>query len=316
MVQLRALSRPWTENVRHAFGHPLSTLLVGRLLRDTVTPDHDNGAMATALDPYGALGVSPTATQAEIDKAYRRRQLLLHPDRTASRSKVEQETAAEMLRDVLAAYAVIGNPRLRALHDAQRRGRNATAAPPHSQRPMWPATAPPPQPADGPVNSVPAPSANGGGAAPDASGAMPSQTAGNDRSRRDSPSAVRLLAVLGAGLFVVGPIADEIATHFLPFSSYNLRWVAGFATTLAFIVVTLRRTTRGHSSGYSLPTTRPTGARGSSVRDRIDDNYVPEPPCTNRKGGRISASEYGRRAEREMCIPAIPDTRSGPKRTP
>ena len=78
------------------------------------------GAMATALDPYAALGVSPTATHAEIDEAYRRGQLLLHPDRTASRSKAEQETAAELLSAVLDARTrIVGADHSMARHRSQ-----------------------------------------------------------------------------------------------------------------------------------------------------------------------------------------------------
>ena len=43
------------------------------------------------LDPYATLGIPPTASQAEVEVAFRRRQLFLHPDRTATLSTGEQQ---------------------------------------------------------------------------------------------------------------------------------------------------------------------------------------------------------------------------------
>jgi curved DNA-binding protein CbpA len=65
-------------------------------------------------DPYAVLGVSPTATQAEITHAYRHQLRTLHPD---SRSATANSGADEKLRQILAAYALLRDPRRRAEYD-------------------------------------------------------------------------------------------------------------------------------------------------------------------------------------------------------
>ncbi|MBS4729098.1 J domain-containing protein [Mycobacterium sp. SM1] len=69
-------------------------------------------------DPYTVLGVSPTATQAEITRAYRRQLRSLHPD---SRRDTANSGADEKLREILAAYAVLRDPRRRAEYDRSAR---------------------------------------------------------------------------------------------------------------------------------------------------------------------------------------------------
>jgi curved DNA-binding protein CbpA len=65
-------------------------------------------------DPYLVLGVSPTATQAEITHAYRTRLRTHHPD---TRHTPSPQTADEHLRQVLAAYALLRDPARRAAYD-------------------------------------------------------------------------------------------------------------------------------------------------------------------------------------------------------
>jgi curved DNA-binding protein CbpA len=77
-------------------------------------------------DPYVVLGVSPTATQAEITHAYRTRLRAHHPD---TRHTPPSQTADDALRQVLAAYAVLRNPERRADHD--RASAHAAPPPPH-----------------------------------------------------------------------------------------------------------------------------------------------------------------------------------------
>ncbi|BBX74523.1 J domain-containing protein [Mycobacterium shinjukuense] len=62
------------------------------------------------IDPYAALGVSPSATQAEIAHAYRRQLRNYHPD---LRSGERDSGADQRLRHIIAAYQL--------LRDAQRR---------------------------------------------------------------------------------------------------------------------------------------------------------------------------------------------------
>jgi curved DNA-binding protein CbpA len=65
-------------------------------------------------DPYSVLGVSPTATQAEITHAYRRQLRDYHPDR---RSGTANSGADERLRQILAAYALLRDPHRRSDYD-------------------------------------------------------------------------------------------------------------------------------------------------------------------------------------------------------
>ena len=93
-------------------------------------------------DPYAVLGVTPTATPAEITHAFRAKLRTLHPD-TGSAAVSDTQ-----LRQVLAAYGLLRDPDRRADYD-----RTATVAPapppPRSSGPSAP-TRTPPNPA-GPV---------------------------------------------------------------------------------------------------------------------------------------------------------------------
>src|ERR1700756_5300904 len=77
-------------------------------------------------DPYLVLGVSPSATQAEITHAYRTR-LRAHPPDT--RQTPSSHRADEHLRQLLAAYALLRDPTRQADYD---RATAHTALPPHS----------------------------------------------------------------------------------------------------------------------------------------------------------------------------------------
>jgi len=65
-------------------------------------------------NPYLVLGVSPTATQAEITHAYRTRLRAHHPD---TRHTPPSQTADDDLRQVLAAYDLLRDPARRAGYD-------------------------------------------------------------------------------------------------------------------------------------------------------------------------------------------------------
>ena len=83
-------------------------------------------------DPYLVLGVSPTATQAEITHAYRDR-LRAHHD---TRHAPSPQNADEYLRQVLAAYALLRDPARRADYD---RATVRAAKPPQSPQGSTPA---------------------------------------------------------------------------------------------------------------------------------------------------------------------------------
>lgn len=65
-------------------------------------------------DPYLVLGVSPTASQAEITHAYRTRLRAHHPD---TRHTPRSSSADDDLRRVLAAYNLLRDPARRAVYD-------------------------------------------------------------------------------------------------------------------------------------------------------------------------------------------------------
>lgn len=72
--------------------------------------------MAT-LNYYAVLGVSPQALQEDIKKAYRKLALEYHPDRNQGDRKAEQK-----IREVNAAYEVLGDPDARKTYDRLRLG--------------------------------------------------------------------------------------------------------------------------------------------------------------------------------------------------
>ena len=77
-------------------------------------------------DPYAVLGVSPTATQAEITHAFRDQLHALHPD---TRSGAANSQADKRLRQIVAAHALLRDPHHRAEYDrTARRARRDTSS--------------------------------------------------------------------------------------------------------------------------------------------------------------------------------------------
>jgi len=97
-------------------------------------------------DPYLVLGVSPSATQAEIAHAYRNRLRAHHPD---TRQTSSSHDGDEHLRHVLDAYALLRDPARRADYD---RVTVLAATPPAaSSRVPTPAVRPPTGPVQIPI---------------------------------------------------------------------------------------------------------------------------------------------------------------------
>lgn len=65
-----------------------------------------------ALDPYAVLGVPRSASEAEIKKAYRKKAMELHPDRTKGDEKKEEE-----FKRVTQAFEIVGDAEKRAKFD-------------------------------------------------------------------------------------------------------------------------------------------------------------------------------------------------------
>lgn len=70
-----------------------------------------------ALNYYAILGVSLQASQEEIKKAYRKLALQFHPDRHQGNRQAEQK-----IREVNAAYEILGDPEARKTYDRLRLG--------------------------------------------------------------------------------------------------------------------------------------------------------------------------------------------------
>ncbi len=86
--------------------------------------------MYEPYDPYAVLGVTPTATPAEITHAFRAKLRSLHPDtRAAAVGDAE-------LREVLAAYGLLRDPDRRARFDRAATGDPAPNAPGPVQIPV------------------------------------------------------------------------------------------------------------------------------------------------------------------------------------
>ena len=83
---------------------------------------------------YDVLGVSPTASQEEIKRAYLLRSKMLHPDRfDQTRQNAEWQLANELLKELNHAYAVLKEPVARAEYD---RSNLSSGSPPHKPPPQ------------------------------------------------------------------------------------------------------------------------------------------------------------------------------------
>lgn len=81
-------------------------------------------------DHYAALGLSPSATLADIKKAYRQQAALHHPDRNSALD------AAARFRLVQVAYEVLSDPDKRKAYDDNRQ-RNLLDSPIDTARVIW-----------------------------------------------------------------------------------------------------------------------------------------------------------------------------------
>jgi molecular chaperone DnaJ len=70
------------------------------------------------LNYYAVLGISLQASQDEIKKAYRQLVLQFHPDRNQGDGRAEQK-----IREINAAYEILGDPEARRTYDRLRLGR-------------------------------------------------------------------------------------------------------------------------------------------------------------------------------------------------
>ena len=81
-------------------------------------------------DHYAALGLRPSATLADIKKAYRQQAAIHHPDRNSALD------AAARFRLVQTAYEVLSDPDKRKAYDDNRQ-RNLLDSPLETARTLW-----------------------------------------------------------------------------------------------------------------------------------------------------------------------------------
>lgn len=74
-------------------------------------------SLSSPPNPYTVLGVAPTASEAEIRRAYRDLSKQYHPDT----SPLPPDLAQQKFLDIKAAYEILNNPETRAYYDRQRR---------------------------------------------------------------------------------------------------------------------------------------------------------------------------------------------------
>jgi molecular chaperone DnaJ len=73
--------------------------------------------MAEKRDYYEVLGVSKTATDAEIKKAYRKLAIQYHPDKQQDKSEQEKKEAEDKFKEAAEAYSVLSDKDKRARYD-------------------------------------------------------------------------------------------------------------------------------------------------------------------------------------------------------
>ena len=74
-------------------------------------PDAPPPVPPAGADPYATLGVSPTASDDEVEQAYRRAMSEYHPDRVASAAQEIRDLAGTRAREINVAYEQVKRQR-------------------------------------------------------------------------------------------------------------------------------------------------------------------------------------------------------------
>lgn len=103
-----SLRRPWLALIGLALGHLYDRGVFGPSAPDTRT---DRPTSTPAPDPYAVLGISPEASNEEVEQAWRRRMQEYHPDRVANAAAELRELAERRAREANAAWETIRRQR-------------------------------------------------------------------------------------------------------------------------------------------------------------------------------------------------------------
>ena len=97
-----SLRRPWLLLIGLAIGHLYDTGAFGNAARS-----QDRPPAPPPADPYAVLGVSASASDEEVEQAWRRRMQEYHPDRVANAAPELRELAERRAREANAAWETI-----------------------------------------------------------------------------------------------------------------------------------------------------------------------------------------------------------------
>jgi DnaJ-domain-containing protein 1 len=109
LIVLVLTRRPWALVIGLALGQLYDMGLLGGASAKSAAPPAPPPAVPQ--DPYATLGVSSSATDDEVEQAYRRRMSEYHPDRVANAAQEIRDLAGLRAGEANAAYETIKRQR-------------------------------------------------------------------------------------------------------------------------------------------------------------------------------------------------------------
>lgn len=106
LADLNNSAQDWRDSLKSAHEYAQAT----QILADHDMPDLDN--------MYQVLGLTPTATESDIKRAYRKESLVTHPDKWSNMpDSPEKQKAAQRFVEINRAYTALTNPELKKAYD-------------------------------------------------------------------------------------------------------------------------------------------------------------------------------------------------------
>jgi DnaJ-class molecular chaperone len=87
-------------------------------LKEKIQDAKKKERQAKKKDYYAILGVSKSASEDEIKKAYKKLALKYHPDRNRNKTEAEQEEAKRKFKDVAEAHGVLTDKEKKKMYDS------------------------------------------------------------------------------------------------------------------------------------------------------------------------------------------------------